>query len=45
MTIKELAEKSGKKKSTIYTFAKRIGRTPTLEEVLNVKRGRPKKYN
>ena len=44
VTIVELARVSGKAKSTIYHQAKKLGRTPTLEEVLFTKKGRPKKY-
>ena len=48
MTAKEIAEKSGKSVATIYNYAKRLGRLPTLDEakkgVSNGKRGRPLKY-
>ena len=45
MTIKELAKESGKTEMSIYNLAKKLNRIPTLEEVISVKRGRPKKYN
>lgn len=44
VTINELARISGKSKSTIYHQAKKLGRIPTLEEVLFIKKGRPQKY-
>lgn len=44
MTIKELAEETGKNKASIYHLAKKLGRTPTVEEIKNVKMGRPSKY-
>lgn len=44
MTIEDLAVMSGKSINTIYHHAKRLGRTPTLEELINAKRGRPRKY-
>ena len=44
MTIDELAEKTGKSKVTIYKVARRLGRIPTIEEVMNRQNGRPKKY-
>ena len=44
LTVKELVEITGKKKSTIYNLAKQLGRLPTVEEVNAVKIGRPKKY-
>jgi hypothetical protein len=44
MTIKELAKESGKCEKSIYNLAKKLGRTPTLEEIKNIKIGRPKKY-
>ena len=40
MTIDELAEITGRSRVTIY----KVGRIPTIEEVLNRKNGRPKKY-
>lgn len=42
MTIRELSEKSGKCLMSIYKHKWRIGRVPTLEEVMSVKVGRPK---
>lgn len=44
MTIKELASVSGKTQMSVYNLAKKLGRIPTLDEVVSVKRGRPKKY-
>lgn len=44
MTVEELARETGKSKVVIYRIAKRLGRLPTTEEVLNRKNGRPKKY-
>ena len=44
MTIEEIAQVSGKSINTIYHHAKRLGRTPTLEELKNAKKGRPRKY-
>ena len=45
MGIKELANASGKSEMSIYNLAKKLNRLPTLDEVMSVKRGRPKKYN
>lgn len=42
--VEELARLSGKKPATIYLMCKKLGRLPTLKEVLAVKRGRPIKY-
>lgn len=44
MTVKELAEASGKSRESIYKLARKLGRLPTLEEVIAVKMGRPRKY-
>lgn len=44
LTIKELAEMSGKSKVSVYKLARKLGRKPTLEEVVSVKRGRISKY-
>lgn len=44
MTVEELAKATGKSKVTIYKVARRLGRLPTVEEVLNRKVGRPRKY-
>lgn len=44
LTISELAEKSGKSKVAVYNLAKKLGRKPTLEEIVSVKRGRISKY-
>lgn len=44
MTIEELAKETGKSRVTIYKVAKRLGRIPTIEEIMNRQTGRPKKY-
>jgi transposase len=44
LTVKELAKRTGKAPTTIYSMIQRIGRMPTEQEVLAVKRGRPNKY-
>jgi response regulator of citrate/malate metabolism len=44
MTIEELAKETGKSKVVIYKVAKRLGRIPTVEEIMNRQVGRPKKY-
>lgn len=44
MSILEIAEATGKSKVTIYKLARKFGRVPTIEEVLNRKNGRPRKY-
>lgn len=44
VTAKELAQVCGRSKVTIYKLAKRLGRLPTIDEVLNRKCGRPQKY-
>lgn len=43
-TVQLLSEESGKSKTTIYNLAKKLGRLPTVEELNNQKKGRPKKY-
>lgn len=43
--IQELALKTGRSQVTIYKIAKRLGRIPTIEEIVNRKAGRPRKYN
>lgn len=46
MTVKEIAEKSGKKIWQIYYIAKLLGRLPTVEEATNwawKPSGRPRK--
>lgn len=45
MTVEELAEKTKRSKVVIYKVAKRLGRLPTEEEVLNRQPGRPRKYD
>lgn len=44
MTVKEMANKTGKSTVVIYRLIKRLGRMPTVEEVMNRKNGRPLKY-
>lgn len=44
MTVDELAKATGKSKVTIYKVARKLGRLPTVDEVLNRKVGRPRKY-
>lgn len=46
LTMKELAEKSGLSLTRVYKIAQRLGRKPTLTELLsrNRKSGRPNKY-
>lgn len=40
----ELAIKTGKSRVVIYKVARRLGRIPTEEEIINRKTGRPSKY-
>ena len=41
-----LAQAAGVSVATVYKYAKRLGRLPTIEELCaGVKNGRPKKYN
>lgn len=42
--VEELAKKTNRSTAVIYRVAKRLGRLPTVEEVLNRKHGRPRKY-
>ena len=51
MTVIELAEKTGVSRTWIYEMCRRLGRIPTVEEVVNrkanglmKKMGRPQKY-
>lgn len=45
MNAREIAEKSGKSIATIYNYAKRLGRLPTVEEAKRgLPIGRPPKY-
>ena len=51
MTVIELAEKTGVSRTWIYEMCRRLGRIPTLDEVVNRKTnglmnkmGRPQKY-
>lgn len=43
-SIAEIAKITGKSKVTVYKLARKLGRVPTIEEVLNRKNGRPTKY-
>ena len=40
----ELADKTGKTRSSIYYLARKLGRKPTLQDIQNIKLGRPEKY-
>lgn len=42
--VQELIDKTGRSKTAIYRLAKKLGRLPTVEEILNRKNGRPNKY-
>ncbi len=44
LTVKELSERTGKCQAAIYNLCKKLGRMPTIDEVLSQKRGRPPKY-
>ena len=44
MTAKEIAQAAGVSAATVYKRAKQLGRLPTVEEVQNTRKGRPKKY-
>ena len=44
LSVKELAETTGKSERNVYRLAKKLGRLPTVEELKAVKRGAPKKY-
>ena len=43
-SVKELSEMTGKSKQVIYRLIKRLGRVPSVEEILNRQNGRPRKY-
>ena len=43
-SVKELSELTGKSKQVIYGLIKRLGRVPSVEEILNRQNGRPRKY-
>lgn len=45
MTVKELCEITKRSRVAIYNLARKLGRIPTVEEVLNQKVGRPRKYD
>lgn len=42
--VQELMKLTKRSKTTIYKLAGKLGRLPTVEEVLNRPNGRPKKY-
>lgn len=42
--VKELMQKTGRSKTIIYSLCKKLGRLPTVDEVINRKPGRPPKY-
>jgi hypothetical protein len=42
--VAELMKATNRSEITIYKVARKYGRIPTVEEVLNRKSGRPKKY-
>lgn len=42
--VQELMKITGRSKTTIYKLAAKLGRLPTVEEVLNRPNGRPRKY-
>ena len=43
--IEELIKKTGRSKTTIYRYAQKLGRLPTVEELNKQKKsGRPRKY-
>ena len=44
MTVDELVKETGKSRVTIYKVAKRLGRLPSVEEIMNRPVGRPRKY-
>lgn len=44
MTVKELAEASKRSQTVVYRLCKKLGRLPTLEEIISQKKGRPRKY-
>ena len=45
MTVDELVEATGRSRVTIYKVARKLGRMPSVEEILNRKNGRPRKYD
>lgn len=44
LSVKELAEKTGRSTQVIYRLIKKLGRVPTIEEINNRPNGRPRKY-
>ena len=44
MTVNELCKMTGKSRVAIYNLARKLGRMPTIEEILSQKIGRPRKY-
>lgn len=43
-SIADIANITKRSKVTVYKLARKLGRIPTIEEVLKRKNGRPKKY-
>ena len=41
--VSELAKMTNRSEGQVYYLARKLGRLPTVDEVLNVKNGRPKK--
>ena len=46
MTVKELSEQADVSEWRVYQLARKLGRLPTVDEIMSRKgkRGRPKKY-
>lgn len=44
LSVKELAQKTGRSTQAIYQLIKKLGRVPTIEEIQNRPVGRPRKY-
>ncbi len=44
LSVKELAQRTGKSTQVIYRLIKKLGRVPTISEILNRPNGRPRKY-
>jgi predicted transcriptional regulator len=43
-TVEDLARITNRSSAVIYRLAKKLGRLPTIEEIVNRKTGRPPKY-